>query len=181
MGLQSCQPSQLVIAQEMDSNVNSASILSEVALHIVSSIAFLDCTLHIPPASGEQYDGARFVFRRYSALYIAYLSCSRTTRDRGSIPYHEQHGARPYFMHFCSVLRACSSGISSSLRVVRSCLGEPEPKFVFLRPLLIRACQILHVSNIAFLAFNLGCAYSKTTGILIGFRFLGRIHWASIA
>lgn len=34
---------------------------------------------------------------------------------------------------------------------------------------------ILHVSNIAFLAFNLGCAYSKTTGILIGFRFLAGI------
>ncbi|KAI0053098.1 MFS general substrate transporter [Auriscalpium vulgare] len=31
---------------------------------------------------------------------------------------------------------------------------------------------ILHINNLLFLAFNLGCAFAPTTGALIGFRFL---------
>jgi len=32
---------------------------------------------------------------------------------------------------------------------------------------------VLHISNLIFLAFNLGCAFSPTTGSLIAFRFFG--------
>ncbi|KAI0321850.1 multidrug resistance protein 4 [Amylostereum chailletii] len=38
---------------------------------------------------------------------------------------------------------------------------------------------LLHISNVLFLAFNFGCAYSTSTGALIGFRFLS--GWAGAA
>ncbi|KIM90654.1 hypothetical protein PILCRDRAFT_811100 [Piloderma croceum F 1598] len=38
---------------------------------------------------------------------------------------------------------------------------------------------VLHIANLVFLAFNLGCAFSPTTGSLIAFRFLA--GWAGSA
>ena len=38
--------------------------------------------------------------------------------------------------------------------------------------LLINALQVLHISNIAFLIFNLACAFAPNVGAMIGFRFL---------
>lgn len=32
---------------------------------------------------------------------------------------------------------------------------------------------VYHIANLLFLAFNLGCAFSDTVGILLGFRLLG--------
>ncbi|KAA1466239.1 multidrug resistance protein 4 [Dentipellis sp. KUC8613] len=41
---------------------------------------------------------------------------------------------------------------------------------------------VLHISNLLFLAFNLGCAFAPSTGALIGFRFLcGWVGSAPIA
>lgn len=33
---------------------------------------------------------------------------------------------------------------------------------------------VYHIANLLFLAFNLGCAFSETVGILLGFRLLGK-------
>lgn len=35
---------------------------------------------------------------------------------------------------------------------------------------------VLHISNLFFLAFNLGCAFATSGSMLIGFRFLGAFH-----
>ncbi len=37
--------------------------------------------------------------------------------------------------------------------------------------------QVLHIGNLLFLAFSFGCAYSPTTGSLIGFRVLCRPYF----
>jgi hypothetical protein len=34
--------------------------------------------------------------------------------------------------------------------------------------------QVLHIGNLIYLAFNLGCAFAPTAGSLIAFRFLGK-------
>lgn len=34
--------------------------------------------------------------------------------------------------------------------------------------------QILHISNLLTMAFNLGCAFSPNTGSLLALRFVGR-------
>ena len=36
----------------------------------------------------------------------------------------------------------------------------------------MNALQVLHISNIAFLIFNLACAFAPDVGAMIGFRFL---------
>ncbi|KAJ8523509.1 hypothetical protein ONZ45_g32 [Pleurotus djamor] len=41
-----------------------------------------------------------------------------------------------------------------------------------LGPLVIAPLSVLHIANILFLAFNLGCAFSPNAGSLIAFRFL---------
>jgi hypothetical protein len=40
--------------------------------------------------------------------------------------------------------------------------------------ILMPIFEVLHISNLAHMVFNLGCAFSPTSGSLIAFRFLCR-------
>jgi hypothetical protein len=62
--------------------------------------------------------------------------------------------------------------IRTALRDVRSNLGLHS----FIRAIafsVLNAVQVLHITNLFFIGFNLGCAFAPDTGSLIGLRFLG--------
>ena len=50
----------------------------------------------------------------------------------------------------------------------RSIHGKSDRQFT-------RILQVLHISNLLFLGFSFGCAYSPTAADLIGFRILGEL------
>ena len=63
-------------------------------------------------------------------------------------------------------------GLTISIYVLAYAVGP-----LFIAPLseMYGRVWVLHLSNIFFTAFTLGCIWAPTTGALIAFRFLGNV------
>lgn len=53
-------------------------------------------------------------------------------------------------------------------------MGAYLPNYLCLQSLIVLWLQVLHLSNLFFLVFNLACAFAPNTASLIIFRFLGK-------
>jgi hypothetical protein len=155
--------------------VKCHGFISRFALNFFFFFSFIGVALHICFSTGQFNDGTWFTG-----------SCNQVWDNKSYYRWFDFEYIFGFFRHRCpcyiiitfilnpfsSFLTIIAPFLCTSIGNVWSNLGEAsssilKPSFFF-----TSSFQVLHIGNLALIAFSLGCAFAPTTGVLIGLRFM---------